>query len=402
MRVWGTGDTHVSVGYASRRGSFAIMLLLFVCSFASPPAEANAQPTQPAQTASARSSVSSTGIDLCLVPDSVGAQLRKITRRVGGEIGVAAVHLETGARISFNGTVRFPMASVSKIPMTLEFLRRVDEGEIDLFENLVVPTTDFRPGYSPLASWSGGRAEQATVDSLFRLMIEVSDNTATDMILRMAGGPEEVTRRLRELGIEEIDVDRSEARTFADLSGIPDTVPETELYRYKYFRTRDALPAEHRQQARLRFGDDPRDTATPNAMADLLGLIHSGEGLTPESRDYLVESMLASRSGPRRIKGLLPRGTPVAHKTGTIAGAINDVGIITLPDEAGHVAIAVFVYTFNRTTWRRERTIAEVSRLVYDYFSSAPDPWEYGPVSADCIGGQLTPAARMMESAAGR
>lgn len=399
MRVWGTGDTHETVGCPSRRSPLVIMLLFLVCSLASPPTEAHAQPVQTAQTASATSSVSSNGLDLCLVPDSVGTQLRKITHRVGGEIGVAAVHLETGARVSFNGNVRFPMASVSKIPMTLEFLRRVDEGEIDLFEDLVVPTTDFRPGYSPLASWSGGRAERATVDSLFRLMIEVSDNTATDMILRMAGGPEEVTRRLRELGIEEIDVDRSEARTFADLSGIPDTVPEAELYRYKYFRTRDALPAKHRQQARLRFGDDPRDTATPNAMAELLGLIHVGEGLTPESRDYLVESMLASRSGPRRIKGLLPRGTPVAHKTGTIAGAINDVGIITLPDDAGHVAIAVFVYTFNRTTWRRERTIAEVSRLVYDYFSTAVDPFEYGPVPTACIGARPAYTSRMLEAA---
>ncbi len=94
--------------------------------------------------------------------------------------------------------------------------------------------------------------------------------------------------------------------------------------------------------------------------------------------------MLASRSGPRRIKGLLPSGTPVAHKTGTIAAAINDVGIVTLPDDAGHVAIAVFVYTFHRTEWRRERTIAEVSRLAYDYFSTAADPREFGPISTFC------------------
>jgi beta-lactamase class A len=325
------------------------------------------------------------------VPDSIGDQLRRITRRVGGEIGVAAIHLESGARISYNGDRRFPMASVSKVPMAVEFLRRVDEGEIDLYEDLVIPVTDFRAGHSPLASWSGGKPEQATVDSLFRLMIEVSDNTATDVVLRMAGGPGEVTRRLRELGVDEVDVDRSEARTFADLSGIPDSVPESQLYRYRYFRTRDALPAEHRQQARLRFGDDPRDTATPDGMADLLALIHVGEGLSLESRDYLLNSMLASRSGPRRIKGLLPRGTPVAHKTGTIAGAINDVGIITLPDGAGHVVIAVFVYTFNRTQWRRERTIAEVSRLVYDYFSTAPDPWAYGPVPVAC-GGEEPPS----------
>lgn len=336
--------------------------------------------------------VRTTGLDLCLVPDSIGEQLRRITRRVGGDIGVSALHLESGARISYNGDQRFPMASVSKVPMALEFLRRVDEGEIDLSENLVVPTTDFRPGHSPLASWSGGKAERATVDSLFRLMIEVSDNTATDVILRMAGGPTEVTGRLRQLGIDDIDVNRSEARTFADLSGIPDTVPESELYRYKYFRTRDALPAEQRQEARLRFGDDPRDTATPNAMTDLLGLIHAGEGLTPESRDYLLTSMLASRSGPRRIKGLLPKGTPVAHKTGTIAGAINDIGIITLPDQAGHVAISVFVYTFYRTTWRRERTIAEVARLVYDYFSTASDPWDGGPARTACGDEVLPPA----------
>jgi beta-lactamase class A len=334
------------------------------------------------------------GLELCLVPDSIGEALRRIARRVGGEVGFTAVHLETGARISFNGGRRFPMASVSKIPMALEFLHRVDRGEIDLSEELIVPTTDFRPGYSPLASWSGGRAEQATVDSLFRLMIEVSDNTATDVILRLAGGPDEVTRRLRELGIEEIDVNRSEARTFADLSGIPDTVPEAELYRYNYFRMRDALPPDHRQQARLRFGDDPRDMATPDGAARMLALIHAGEGLSRESRDYLLDAMLESRSGSRRIRGLLPGGTPVAHKTGTIAAAINDIGIITLPGDAGHVAIAAFVYTFYRTQWRRERTIAEMSRLAYDYFSTVTDPREFGPVSTACGAGRVAPDAR--------
>ena len=323
-------------------------------------------------------------VELCFVPDSLGAALRGITRRVSHEIGVAAVHLETGARISFNGDRPFPMASVSKLPMAMEFLRRVDAGEIDLSEDLVVPTSDFRAGYSPLASWSGGRDEHATVDSLFRLMIEVSDNTATDVILRMAGGPEQVTGRLRDLGILDMRVDRSEARTFADLSGIPDTVPESELSRWSYFRMRDALPEDVRQQARLRFGDDPRDTSTPDAMVDLLALIHAGEGLSPDSRGYLLAAMSASRSGPRRLKGLLPSGTPVAHKTGTIAAAINDVGIITLPGESGHVAIAAFVNTFHRTEWRRERTIAEVARLVYDYFAGVADEREFGPFPVAC------------------
>jgi beta-lactamase class A len=306
------------------------------------------------------------------VSDSLVTELERIARRVGNDIGIAAIHLESGAHVSVNGERRFPMASVSKVPMALEFLHRVDDGDVSMEDRLRLPITDFRPGNSPLASWSGGRPVTVTVDSLFRLMIEVSDNTATDVILAMAGGPEEVTLRLRALGISAMDVDRSEARTFADLVGIPDSIAESELYRYQHFRLRDALPDSVRQRARLEYGTDPRDTATPEATAELLAEIWDGAGLTPASRDRLIEAMLDSRSGPRRIRGLLPPGTPVAHKTGTMAGAVNDIGIITLPEDGGHVAIAVYVNTLHRTTYRRERTIAQAARAVYDYFVEVP------------------------------
>jgi beta-lactamase class A len=325
----------------------------------------------------------------CLASDSLTLELERVARRVGGEIGIAAIHIESGARVSVNGDKRFPMASVSKVPMALEFLRRVDTGEISLSERLRVPTTDFRAGHSPLASWSGGRVVTVTVDSLFRLMIEVSDNTATDVILRMAGGPESVTRRLRELGIDEMDVDRSEARTFADLVGIPDTVPESELYRYSHFRMRDALPDSVRLAARIAYGDDPKDTATPEATALLMAELWRGAGLSSESRDRLVEAMSAGRSGPRRLRGHLPSGTPVAHKTGTMAAAVNDVGIITLPDDAGHVAVAVYVNTLHRTTYRRERTIAQASRVLFDYFRDAATA--VGPMALGCRAGGLVP-----------
>ena len=63
-----------------------------------------------------------------------------------------------------------------------------------------------------------------------------------------------------------------------------------------------------------------------------------------------------------------PAGTIVAHKTGTIGGTTNDVGIITLPDDAGHVVIAAFVKGSSRPVESRERAIAEVSRAVYDFF----------------------------------
>ncbi|WP_420632676.1 serine hydrolase [Candidatus Palauibacter sp.] len=304
----------------------------------------------------------------CVVPDSIGEVLRRIARRVGDEAGLSALHVESGARIAFNGDRRFPMASVSKVPMALEFLRRIDLGEIDPADTIMVTTQEFRAGHSPLAEWSGARSVRRTVDSLFVLMLSASDNTATDVILNMSGGPEAATRRVRELGVTGVEVDRSEARTFANLVGLPDTIPESELYRYQYFRMRDAVPETHRQAARERYGTDPRDTATPDGMTDLLLAIHEGRGLSLESRAWILDVLSRTGSGRSRMRGRLPRSTFVAHKTGTMAGAINDVGIVALPEGAGHLIVSVFVNTLRRTTSRRERTISEMTRLLYDYF----------------------------------
>jgi beta-lactamase class A len=307
---------------------------------------------------------------VCSVPDSINSALSRIARRVNGEVGFTALHIESGMSVSFNGERRFPMASVSKVPMALRYLQLVDRGQIEPSERIRVPITDFRPGSSRLAAWSGGRAVHITIDSLFGLMIGSSDNSATDVILNMSGGPDAATRRIRELGVDEVDVHRSEARTFADLSGIPDTVPESELYRYQYFRMRDALPQAHRDSAREAYVTDPRDTASPQGMAELLLALHGGAGLTSDSHQRLLDIMTGTRTGARRLKGLLPPETPVAHKTGTMAGAVNDVGIISLPD-GGHLIVAAFVNTLRSSTWRRERTIAEMTRLAFDYFSDA-------------------------------
>lgn len=333
------------------------------------------------------------GLAACLVPDSIGSQLGRIARRVGGDAGISAIHLESGARISFNGERAFPMASVSKIPMALEFLRRVDAGEIDVRDTVVVPTGDFRPGSSSLARRSGGRAVRVTIDSLFRLMIGVSDNTATDVILRMSGGPGAATRRVRALGVEGVRVDRSEARTFADLVGIPETVPESELDRYSYFRRRNALPREQRDAARERYGQDPRDTATPDGMASLLAHLYFGAGLTEGSRAWLLDVMTETRTGPRRLKGLLPADTRVAHKTGTMAGAINDVGIITLPEGAGHLVVSAFVNTLDVRSRTRERTIAQMTRLLFDYFTHDAPPTITGRMAAVCSTGAAAAGA---------
>jgi beta-lactamase class A len=104
-------------------------------------------------------------------------------------------------------------------------------------------------------------------------------------------------------------------------------------------------------------------------MAHLLQKVWKREGLSERSSALLLDIMLRCQTGEARIKGLLPPRTDVMHKTGTLGiGVANDVGIMRLPDGAGHVVIAVFVKESQANAATQERTIAQVSRAVYDYF----------------------------------
>ena len=80
--------------------------------------------------------------------------------------------------------------------------------------------------------------------------------------------------------------------------------------------------------------------------------------LSEKSREFLLATMSRTRTGTGRIKGLLPKGTPVARKTGTIGGVANDVGFITLPD-GRRFAIVVFTKSSTTPEADRDRAIAE-------------------------------------------
>ena len=116
-----------------------------------------------------------------------------------------------------------------------------------------------------------------------------------------------------------------------------------------------------------KFEADPRDHTTPNAYLKLLLAIDSGAAMSPKSREFLLGVMSRTRTGVGRLRGLLPKGTPVAHKTGTVGGVANDVGYITLPD-GRRFAIAVFTNSSKTPTADRERAIAEVARALYDFY----------------------------------
>ena len=115
------------------------------------------------------------------------------------------------------------------------------------------------------------------------------------------------------------------------------------------------------------------DWCKPVDMVKLLDVFYNGKALTPASRDLLNKLMVATVTGPKRLKGLLPAEVVVAHKTGSsatndagLSPGTNDVGIITLPN-GKHVAIAVFVCNSTADETTRDMVIANISKAVYDY-----------------------------------
>ncbi len=290
----------------------------------------------------------------------------------GGMVGATAIHLETGRTVSLNGDQPFPMASTYKVPIAIELLTRADAGTLRLDEMIDLVAADLHPGSGTLTALFNQPGVSLSIRNLMELMLLISDNSATDRLLTRAGGSEAVTARMRALGIDGIRVDRPTALLIADRYGASLPAPATwtpEVFEQAF----DARSEEARAEAAVEFDRDPRDTATPNAFAGLLARLHRGELVSEASTALLLDIMERCMTGVNRLKGLLPAGTVVAHKTGSLSGTANDVGIITLPDSAGHVAIAVMMKSSDRPGDDRARAIAEIARAVYDYFLFRPD-----------------------------
>ena len=266
------------------------------------------------------------------------AMLAAVAPHDRGRIGVAAIDLATGRTVSILGNQPFPMASTSKIAIVATFLDGVDRGRFRLTEQfpLMVPVPSGK--YStPVAPVRAGQMMSA--QGLIELTITRSDNQATDALLAAVGGPAAVNRWMRQAGLSGLRLDRDIATLVRD-DGEYD--PATTI--------------------------DQRDSATPLAMVQLISGVYRGQWLSPSSRAVLIGAMERCVTGKRRIPGLLPSGTRVAHKTGTLSNTASDVGIIHTPDGRA-LAVAIYV-TGQGGRSGREARIATIARTIYDGYLS--------------------------------
>jgi beta-lactamase class A len=293
-----------------------------------------------------------------------------------GVVGIAIKHLESEASIAINGDEPFPMASTFKLPVLVELHAAARDGRLGWDQTVAVTPQDQHLGSGDLTPLYDPPGVTLSMRNLANLMMMISDNSAADICLNKVGAAS-VTNRMRSLGVAGIRVDRTCQELILDYQG-RDTAALKDLARddLREALRRDARPqtVEARFAADDRIAGDPRDNATPNAMVALLERIWDGEAPDRASSDAILELLKRCRTGENRLRGLLPRSTDVAHKTGTLGGVVNDVGIVYLPGDAGHVAIAVMSKRTRATLEEVERTIAHIARYAYDYFLFTAEP----------------------------
>ena len=305
--------------------------------------------------------------------DLLQAEIERVAPISGGVLGVGVYHLETGRELYVRGDDHYPMASSFKVPVAVQLLTLVDQGKLRLDSMVTLKPSDLHPGSGTLTSLFDDPGVSLSIRNLLELMLLISDNSATDILLRIVGGGEQVNARLAALGVSGISVDRPTLNLIADAVGVRNLPPEGELTPARFRELSRAVTDEERKTAGEAADRDRRDTATPRGMAALLRKIWRGEALSPASTALLIDIMYRCETGQARIKGLLPPDIRVAHKTGTLGlGVAADVGIIELPNSAGHLIVTAFVKQSTRDGAAQERAIAQAARAAYDYFLFTP------------------------------
>lgn len=264
-------------------------------------------------------------------------QLRDAISGYDAEIGVAAIFGKD--TVCLNCEKLYPLASVMKLPQAVAVLDYMQRNGIGLGTVVDVRVSDMKKDtYSPMREkYPNGL--KISVANLIRYSIEESDNNACDILFDRFVAPHGVTDFLRSLGIEDMHISKTENDMHCN---IPTTY---------------------------------NNASTPLAMAELLEYVYSESNcLTPEFRNFLVNTLLNCKTGATQLKSGIGKGASIAHKTGTGAMnsegrmiCMNDAGIVVLPD-GSHYSIAVFVKDSAETTDTNSRIISEISAIVYDYF----------------------------------
>lgn len=290
---------------------------------------------------------------------NVEGMIKELVENFKGVVGIGFKDLKSRREFYINRDRKFLTASVFKVFVIIELYRQTLEGKINLDARYILKESDKTVGSGVLQHLQEGL--NPTIRDLAKLMMILSDNTATDIIMNILG-KENINRTIENLGL-----------------------PNTAVY----FTTNEILlqiaGAENVEEAKRNFEKgmiarggkwetdlEHNDVTTPRDLVHALELLYKKEILTPEACEEILGIMKNCETGEARIKRYLPFNVKVAHKTGTMPGIVNDAGIVFTPEGDYILVVLINGLEYEEQSYVAvgEDLIADISREIYRHFIS--------------------------------
>ncbi len=256
-------------------------------------------------------------------------------------VGVAINGIEVKDTLSINGQKHFPMQSVFKFPIALTVLSEIDKGNLSPDQKIDIQKSELLPGL-----WSPIRKEYPkggtlSIAEIIEYTVALSDNVGCDVLLKLLGGPQVVEDYFSNLGFKDfaVKINEETMQNNWDLQFLNWTTPkESNRILAAFYENKDGL-------------------------------------LSEESYDFIWSIMKGTKTGKKRLKGQLPEGTVVAHKTGWsgkhqetgITAAVNNIGIVFLPN-GEYFTISIFITESMENFETNEKIISDISKATWDHF----------------------------------
>ncbi len=299
----------------------------------------------------------------------------------GGDVSVAAVHVESGERYMYDAARAVFLGESIKLPVILSVLHQVDDGTSRLRDSVQLVPSDARPTWmgSDKPHGSGIRLSLVgpTTVAFERLLVAAADSgdlTAVDALMRLAGGPTRIQKDLRAMDVRGVRIDRSVADQILDYIGVEPRPPIAIESESSLRHRLQSVPADVRRETDLRFHGDVRDRASAEALATILVRTARSDLLSDTSRALLVTLLRTPQSTRSWLTSALPPNSTYLHFgtrwNGPLSiGVANEFAIVMLPGGRGRLALVVTAANTTSDTDAVQRAFQSVAQAAYTAFA---------------------------------
>ena len=267
-------------------------------------------------------------------------EILQITKDKNATVAVSVLDFGNDKTVHINGNKKLPMLSVFKFHIGLAVLNEVDQGKLNLDQKILIKKSDLLENtWSPIRERFPEGDIEMPLGLLIKYTVAESDNNGCDILLRLIGGTETVQKFINSKGVRNFTIKVNEEQMHQG-------------FEFMYL-----------------------NTTTANSANQLLKDFRDKKIVSKTSTDFLMTTMLETSTGKNKIVAQLPESVPVAHKTGSsgknekgLTIAENDIGIVTLPGGKSY-ALSIFVSDSMESAETNTKMIADISKIVFDYFS---------------------------------